>query len=92
MIANCELLVTDSFHGSIFSINFQKNFVSFDKYVGLSYDNGRLVDVLSEFNLLDHYHIDSDFSYHTEIDYTPVNDILEAKRQESMQYLQNMLQ
>ena len=92
LIANCELLVTDSFHGTIFSINFQKNFVSFDKYVGLSYDNGRLVDVLSEFNLLDHYHIDSDFSYHSEIDYTPVNDILQAKRQESMQYLQNMLQ
>ena len=92
LIANCELLVTDSFHGTIFSINFQKNFVSFDKYEGSSYDNGRLVDVLREFNLLDHYHIDTDFSYPSEIDYSQVNIIIEDIRKNSIQYLQNVLQ
>ena len=91
LIANCELLVTDSFHGTIFSINFQKNFVSFDKYVGASYDNGRLADVLKEFNLLDHYHIDTDFSYPSEIDYNKINSILETKRKDSIQYLQKVL-
>lgn len=91
LVANCELLVTDSFHGTIFSINFQKNFVSFDKYEGISYDNGRLADVLREFNLLDHYHVDTDFSYPSEIDYRQVNSILETKRKDSMQYLNNVL-
>ncbi len=31
LIHHCEYVVTDSFHGSIFSINYNKNFYSFLK-------------------------------------------------------------
>lgn len=44
---DAEYIVTDTFHGTAFAINFQKSFVS------LAYDNNKIFNLLSKFNLLD---------------------------------------
>lgn len=91
LIANCELLVTDSFHGTIISINCERNVIAFDKYLGNSYDNGRLEDVLNSFGLSSHYHKDTDMSAPEDIDYHLVHKILEEKRSKSYDYLNSIL-
>ena len=92
LIANCEILVTDSFHGTIFALNFGRNFISFDKHPSNnSFDNGRLLEVLTDFKLESHYHLDEDQSMPIDIDYEQINDLLKTKRQQSLAYLKSIL-
>lgn len=86
LIANCQYLVTDSFHGTIFSVNFNRNFVSFNKHIG-GLDNGRIKDILSAFKIENHFHLDDDESIPETIDYTQVNKILDEKRKQSLSYI-----
>lgn len=43
---DADYIVTDTFHGTAFAINFQKDFVS------LAYNNSKIYDLLSDFDLL----------------------------------------
>lgn len=91
LIANCSCMVTDSFHGTIFSINFHRNFISFDKHPNESLDNGRLQEMLSLLDLTSHYHKDNDESFPSEIDYDRVENRLERLRENSFKYIENIL-
>lgn len=91
LINNCEILITDSFHGSIFSINFGKNFIAFDKHKVGTYDNGRLKEIVSLFGIDSHFHADNDLSLPEEIDYEKVNNVLKQKRDASMAYLKGIV-
>ena len=92
LIDNCEYLVTDSFHGTIFALNFGRNFISFDKHpTETSYDNGRLLEILSAVQLESHYHIDSNEEMPAEIDYSKVSCVLAEKREKSLMYLRSLL-
>lgn len=90
LIDNCELLVTDSFHGSIFSINFNKNFIAFNKRKK-GFDNGRLEEIVSLFGIDSCFHRDDDFNLPNNIDYKTVNNILDKKREESLSYLKGIV-
>ena len=93
LIKNCSCMVTDSFHGTIFSINFQKDFYTFHKRPGTQNesDNSRIIDTLRQFDLEKRFRDDSDESFSRPIDYKKVRLILEKWRKESIAYLSNIL-
>ncbi len=93
LVKNARYLVTDSFHGTIFSINFRTNFISFDKHnPDITLDNGRLMEILTDFGLQSHLHKDDDLSIPNDIDFTAVAPYLEKRRAESMDYLKGIFQ
>ncbi len=83
-----DCVVTNSFHGMAFSINFQKTFYA-ELRPEPSKINSRIIDVLSLFGLNNRY-IDQPDST-KEIDYAPVTEILEAQRQKSLDYLLSII-
>jgi len=83
-----EYIITNSFHGTVFSINFNKKF-----FVELlpppSKVNSRLTNVLELFGLTDRY-INEEFNFGGEIDYEKVNEILKDERKKSIDYLESI--
>ena len=91
LFKHATCVFTDSFHGAVFSINFQKNFCVFerDKNTRVS-KNSRLYDLLKKFGLSNRLVSEKpDFTkaMDTPIDYDRVNAQLEIYRQESAAYL-----
>ena len=98
LINKAQAICTDSFHGTIFSINFSKNVFSFCKTTDSNEksENSRLKDILAKFGLesrlLTGEESPDDSGLCKEINYREVNDILEKERASSWQYLRNMLE
>lgn len=92
LIENCQYLVTDSFHGTIFALNFHRNVMSFDKHEGDSYDNGRIADVLAKFGLSNHYMNSAEYVEPASIDYAQVDGILDNMRVRSMEYINRIIE
>lgn len=90
LIANASWVITDSFHSTIFSINFNRNFYCFDKMPGKSYDNGRLQDMLMQVGLESRLLAAANECY-CEINYYEVNIILDKKRQNSMSFVDKII-
>lgn len=94
LIDNAEVVLTDSFHGTIFSINFNKTFYSFIKHSGKkAMDNMRIVDILERMNLLDRLkesYDGGDIDYSL-IDYSGTNSLLQAERANSESYIEKIL-
>lgn len=82
-IRDAELILTNSFHGTVFSILFQKEFYSVYK------ENGRISNLL-DFLHLEKRHIEEDaiMNYEEKIDYTSVAERLNAYRGQSIAYLE----
>ena len=91
LINNCQYLVTDSFHGTIFAINFGKEMISFDKFEGDMYDNGRIQNILSLFGIESHYMRVYEERIPSDIDYVKVNALLDAKKRDSLSYLNSIV-
>lgn len=96
LIANAEYVCTDSFHGTIFSVNFHKEVRVFVKHAGnvSGGDNSRLFDILNrlgiEKQLITEYKsgmkiVDS------HIDYSHVDKIVTAERKKSMKYVESIV-
>lgn len=92
LIKNCQYLVTDSFHGSIFAMNFGREMISFDKFEGTMYDNGRIENVLAHYGIDSHYMKGFEERIPDGINYSEVYRLLENDRQESTHYLKNIIQ
>lgn len=91
LIKDAAYVITDSFHGSILSINFNTQFYSFTKREGVeSVDNDRILEILRTFNLSNRYK-DNDDNLEKDIDYSAVNNILNHYRETSMAYLQKAI-
>ncbi len=86
---DAAFVVTDSFHGTVFSILFNKQFVCYaNKSRGIS----RMNTLLSTFNLIDRMVFSSEeYSGSGEIDYVDVQKTLEEKRKESLGFLSKNL-
>lgn len=55
LISNSEFVFTDSFHGTAFSIIFNKSFIVFQR--NNSYDmSSRIITVLNKFDIMDHFY------------------------------------
>lgn len=88
---NAKYVVTDSFHGTVFSIIFNKNF-----FTEISKQNSgvglRIENLLRKMGLLDRLiATDKKINIDKEIDYEQVNIILEEERSKSINILEEML-
>lgn len=91
LVKNCTYFVTDSFHGTAFALNFNKDFIEIlpnnktgsrnQSILQLTGLTGRIVTDYQDFSIAQ-----------KEIDYTRVNRIFEQERKKSLSLLTEMLQ
>lgn len=91
LFCGASYVVTNSFHGTAFSIVFNKNF--FVELLPDTFDvNSRLTDVLNIFGLYERVINTRDDSYvFDDIDFDCVNEILKEQRELSEEYLNKIL-
>ena len=93
LIRDARLVLTDSFHGTAFSINYRKSFYTFTKVEGgkSGLDNSRLYDILSKLHLEDRLYDTAGSTKFTDVDYAEAEKILEEERQQSLAFLRDAL-
>ena len=73
---NSDLVLSDSFHGTAFSIIFEKKFLSVNDYINGEYvDDERIRNILGELGIPERYIKEEDIQnldFQKEIDYTAV--------------------
>lgn len=84
---DASFVVTDSFHGTVFSIIFERNFIVFPN---TGRGNDRFTSLLSELKLCDRIYTETGYPK-TAIQWDKINDNLGALRKESISYLKNNL-
>lgn len=88
LFANAEYVVTNSFHGTVFSVVFEKRFVVFG-YEGRSL---RITDFLKKLNLEQHFVQTVEQPMPEVVEWNEVKDALEKERKTSVDFLkQNMV-
>lgn len=98
LISNAEYVCTDSFHGTMFSINFGVEFFSFckTKDAEQSSENSRLYSALELFDLssrlVNEKNEEELINTLPKIDYEKVYKALNAEREKSIAYLKDMLE
>lgn len=91
LFANAEFVVTNSFHGTVFSINFSKSFYSVIKSQHST--NSRLTSILQKLALEDRIlPVGSPLPEITDIDFTEPAKRLEAEREHSFEYIKKALE
>lgn len=96
-IRNASFFFTDSFHGSIFAIHFEKRFLTFKRFKADSTNNqnSRIEDLFSLLNISD-YFVDADSFedglHLPTIDYLYVKERLKQERIHSLSYLSRSLE
>lgn len=87
LICNAEYVVTDSFHGTAFSINFNKQFVTIQKKI--SDLNSRVETILTKFDLKERIYYDDDSQNipTANIDYEEINKDIKNWRNASLNFL-----
>lgn len=88
LVANADFMIVSSFHGTAFSINFNKQFIT----VSPSKYNSRVMSLLNLVGLKDRY-IEGDqfvFENFKDIEYDKINPILEQQRTKATTYLTNI--
>lgn len=93
-ISGAEVVFTDSFHGTIFSLIFEKAFYTFKRFADSSVisQNSRVENLLCNFDLLDRLGeaVPEKFSS-MEIDWTKVRESASNMREASLKYLKDSL-
>lgn len=89
---NCSIFCTDSFHGVVFSILFEKPFIVFDRVSETQLMTSRIDTILSKFNFNSRRweNIINEDDYFN-IDFSHVAPILEVERNKALTYLKNAL-
>ena len=90
LINFADCVFTDSFHGTAFSVNFNKNFYTFSRNYGSAHNQGdRIVSFLSKVGLENR--LDAEKTQ-CNIDYNQVNEIMKIEREKSAQHLRNAIE
>lgn len=85
-LLNAEIICTDSFHGTAFSLNFEKPFHTFERQYGAATkQSARLTSLLKLVDMDDRY--DALPRDDTHPDWNCCRAVLEAERKKSMEYL-----
>lgn len=79
LIRNCFIMITDSFHGSVFSILFRKPFVVFEREDEQESMNSRIETLLAEFGLLDCKR-NTLANFDLEVDYSNVSNLINEEK------------
>ncbi|MBQ7215757.1 MAG: polysaccharide pyruvyl transferase family protein [Synergistaceae bacterium] len=94
LVDHADFVCTDSFHGTAFSVNFGKNFLTFPRFRpnGISAGMfGRIDSILSVTGLMNHAYTAGTNKRPEEINYDDVYARLAELRKSSMNYLKNCL-
>ena len=95
MIRYADAVVTDSFHGSAFSIIYQKQFYAIKRMVNNNdvYDHDcRIRNILEILNINNYFSNDEEIDFESSyIDYISTNKKLMLERKKSLRYLKNAL-
>lgn len=94
LVRDAAIVLTDSFHGTIFSINYRKDFYSFLKIKGGSaaLDNSRITGILARLGLKDRLLDETCNVNFSPVDYTFTEQKLTEERESSKAFLKNALQ
>lgn len=92
LVDNAEIICTDSYHGTLFSINFKKNFYVFRRK-STYYKSGdtRITDILSRLGIENRVINDQLTLDLSDINYSKVDRLLIKERKKSIKYLKNSL-
>ena len=91
LVSNAEYVFTDSYHGMLFSIIYEKRFVSVERDYKEYNQSSRQLSILKELKLEDRFiPCDGQLSL-TDIDYAGVNKVLAERRAQSLGFLKNAL-
>lgn len=94
-IKNADFILTDSFHGTIFSIIFEKQFVTFKRFKDSDKNsqNSRVIDLLKSLNLEKRLVEEESITIEkiNKIDYSSVEKLLNSFIQSSKDYLDKAL-
>ena len=93
-ISEASYICTDSFHCTVFSIIFQRKFLTFYRFKkhSLTSRNSRIDSLLEYFDLSDRLYNSDICSIKNNIDYNDVNRKLSILREESIIFLKNALE
>lgn len=96
LIAHSKIVITNSFHGTVFAILHRKPFICFPRDDGKQGQNTRMLDLLSDLGLMSRYfdpQQESEIARYIsdDIDWTSVSERLAAMRKHSVDYLTNAL-
>ena len=89
LIANADLVITNSFHGTVFSILFERLFYTVLLKGKDNKMNERIISLFADLNLSRSYNNHIDLT--KKIDYTEVHKLLNERRQDSFNYLNKII-
>lgn len=96
LIDHSYMVLTDSFHGTIFSLNFKKPVIPFKRFKDDNMSqNSRIYNILNSLNLnnlLFEDDIDKSIECALSVDYKEVDRLLNSLRKSSIEYLKNSLE
>jgi len=94
LVKKARYIVTDSYHGVLFSVNYNVNFYAFSKREGSldSEDNGRILEFLKIIGLENRFQDDKNNpKFFSDIDFSYANNVITSLRKTSMDYLKTCL-
>jgi hypothetical protein len=89
--SNADLVITDSYHGMLFSLIFHRNFWSVERNYGQFDQSSRQLTVLSMLNLTDRYIKNNYHFTEDQIDYVDVQSRIDVFVKLSTDYLKDSL-
>ncbi len=93
LINHADCILTDSFHGVVFSLIFEKEFLVFSRNYGKHISqSSRIISFLKELGIEDRY-IEDDATKSIiikNLNYSKINAIIEYRRKESSKFLENV--
>lgn len=88
LVKNAEYVVTNSFHGMIFSVQYKRPFVIFSR----EQCNRKIDELLDLFGLKDHMLVTGKEGFSHEIDYDDVHDRINKEKEKSIDFLKKELE
>lgn len=87
LVKNAEFVVTNSFHGMIFSVQYRREFVVFSR----EQCDTKIEELLDIFGLSDRMLVTGEEQYRASIDYDAVHKNIDEERKRSLAFLENEL-
>lgn len=90
LVYNARFVVTDSFHGTAFSLNFGVPFATFERNYGVnSNQSSRIISLLEKVGEIDK--LEPSIINHNKLNVSSIEKILEYERKKSLKYLKESL-
>ena len=95
LIRDAEFVVTDTFHGLMFSIIFRKPFIVLQRNDGTNWSqySDRMTSTLKMFGLEERYVRETglNIDQYKELDYSGIEKVIQQKRDSSLMYLDKVI-